>query len=465
MEEKIYRSYIEILKEELVPALGCTEPIAIAYAAAKAAEVLKESNGEEVQIAEHKTEEKAGTAERNGAKSASQTALDNCNGHLDVYCSGNIIKNVKSVTVPNSGGMRGIEAAALLGLVGGDASRKLEVLESITEEQREETRRLLEKKFCTCYLQEGVANLYIRAELTLEGHSACVTIEDKHTNIIKIEKDGVVLFEKARKAEADAGAKEQSDKRALLNVADILQFADEVRIEDIKDVIGRQIEMNTAISEEGLRNPYGAEVGRTLLHAYGDDIKIRAKAKAAAGSDARMNGCSMPVVINSGSGNQGMTCSLPVIEYAKELKVSKEKLYRALVVSNLVAIHQKSYIGSLSAYCGAVSAACGAGAAIAWLNGGDYEAVARTITNALANTSGMVCDGAKSSCAAKIASAVDAAIMAYTLESANHCFQPGEGLVKDNVEDTIRNMGYVGRVGMKDTDVTILNLMIDQQQA
>ena len=465
MEEKIYRSYIEILKEELVPALGCTEPIAIAYAAAKAAEVLKESNGEEVQIAEHKTEEKAGTAERNGAKSASQTALDNCNGHLDVYCSGNIIKNVKSVTVPNSGGMRGIEAAALLGLVGGDASRKLEVLESITEEQREETRRLLEKKFCTCYLQEGVANLYIRAELTLEGHNACVTIEDKHTNIIKIEKDGVVLFEKACKAEVDAGAKEQSDKRALLNVADILRFADEVRIEDIKDVIGRQIEMNTAISEEGLRNPYGAEVGRTLLHAYGDDIKIRAKAKAAAGSDARMNGCSMPVVINSGSGNQGMTCSLPVIEYAKELKVSKEKLYRALVVSNLVAIHQKSYIGSLSAYCGAVSAACGAGAAIAWLNGGDYEAVARTITNALANTSGMVCDGAKSSCAAKIASAVDAAIMAYTLESANHCFQPGEGLVKDNVEDTIRNMGYVGRVGMKDTDVTILNLMIDQQQA
>ena len=465
MEEKIYRSYIEILKEELVPALGCTEPIAIAYAAAKAAEVLKESNGEKVQIAEHKTEEKAGTADRNGAKSASQTAPDNCNGHLAVYCSGNIFKNVKSVTVPNSGGMRGIEAAALLGLVGGDASRKLEVLEGITEEQREETRRLLEKKFCTCYLQEGVANLYIRAELTLEGHSACVTIEDKHTNIIKIEKDGVVLFEKACKAEADAGAKEQSDKRALLNVADILQFADEVRIEDIKDVIGRQIEMNTAISEEGLRNPYGAEVGRTLLNAYGDDIKIRAKAKAAAGSDARMNGCSMPVVINSGSGNQGMTCSLPVIEYAKELKVPEEQLYRALVVSNLVAIHQKSYIGSLSAYCGAVSAACGAGAAIAWLNGGDYEAVARTITNALANTSGMVCDGAKSSCAAKIASAVDAAIMAYTLESANHCFQPGEGLVKDNVEDTIRNMGYVGRVGMKDTDVTILNLMIDQQQA
>ena len=201
-----------------------------------------------------------------------------------------------------------------------------------------------------------------------------------------------------------------------------------------------------------------------LLRAYGDDVKVRARAKAAAGSDARMNGCSMPVVINSGSGNQGMTCSLPVIEYARELKVSKEKMYRALVVSNLIAIHQKTYIGSLSAYCGAVSAACGAGAAISWLNGGDYNAISKTITNALANTSGIVCDGAKSSCAAKIASAVDAAIMAYALEDADHCFQAGEGLVRDNVEDTIRNMGYVGRVGMKDTDVTILNLMIDQKK-
>lgn len=226
----------------------------------------------------------------------------------------------------------------------------------------------------------------------------------------------------------------------------------------------KMAEIIRGISEEGLRNHYGAEVGRTLLRAYGDDVKVRARAKAAAGSDARMNGCSMPVVINSGSGNQGMTCSLPVIEYARELNVPKEKMYRALVVSNLVAIHQKNYIGSLSAYCGAVSAACGAGAAISWLNGGDYNAISKTITNALANTSGIVCDGAKSSCAAKIASAVDAAIMAYALEDADHCFQAGEGLVRDNVEDTIRNMGYVGRVGMKDTDVTILNLMINQKK-
>ena len=259
--------------------------------------------------------------------------------------------------------------------------------------------------------------------------------------------------------------KQKRRRRSRSRIKDILQFADEVRLEDVEEVIGRQVEMNTAISEEGLRNHYGAEVGRTLLSAYGDDIKVRARAKAAAGSDARMNGCSMPVIINSGSGNQGMTCSLPVIEFAKEWQVSRERMYRALVVSNLVAIHQKKYIGSLSAYCGAVSAACGAGAAITYLYGGDYEAVSNTITNTIANMGGVVCDGAKSSCAAKIASAVDAAIMAHMLENADHCFRPGEGLVRENVEDTIKSMGYVGRVGMKDTDVTILNLMIGEKPA
>ena len=358
--------------------------------------------------------------------------------------------------------MRGIEAAAVLGMVGGQAERKLEVLEGITEAERIQTAKLLEAQFCTCYLEEGVENLYIRAELTQNGHRAVVVIENKHTNIVLIKKDDEILLEK--KGFQQKKTEKKQDKRDLLNVADILEFAEIVDIKEIEEVIGRQIAMNTAISEEGLRNHYGAEVGRTLLRAYGDDVKVRARAKAAAGSDARMNGCSMPVVINSGSGNQGMTCSLPVIEYARELKVPKEKMYRALVVSNLVAIHQKTYIGSLSAYCGAVSAACGAGAAISWLNGGDYNAISKTITNALANTSGIVCDGAKSSCAAKIASAVDAAIMAYALEDADHCFQAGEGLVRDNVEDTIRNMGYVGRVGMKDTDVTILNLMIDKKK-
>lgn len=435
MKKKVYESYLEILREELIPALGCTEPIAIAYATATAASILK----------------KEGVVK--------QEESEKNDGHLNIYCSGNIIKNVKSVIVPNSEGMKGIEAAAVLGMVGGQAERKLEVLEGITEADRIRTRELLENKFCTCYLEEGVENLYIRAELTENGHKSVVVIENKHTNIVLVKKDDEILFEKKQVRQKKIENKQ--DKRDLLNVADILEFAEMVSMKDIEEIIGRQIEMNTAISEEGLRNHYGAEVGRTLLRAYGNDVKVRARAKAAAGSDARMNGCSMPVVINSGSGNQGMTCSLPVIEYARELKVSREKMYRALVVSNLIAIHQKSYIGSLSAYCGAVSAACGAGAAISWLNGGDYSAVSKTIINALANTSGIVCDGAKSSCAAKIASAVDAAIMAYTLEDANHCFQPGEGLVQENVEDTIRNMGYVGRVGMKGTDVTILNLMIN----
>lgn len=424
MDEKIYQNYLEILKEELVPALGCTEPIALAYAAAGAREVF-------------------GAMPR----------------HMDVFCSGNIIKNVKNVTVPNSGGLHGIEAAAVLGAVGGRADRQLEVLEAVTKEDQEKVRDLLAEKFCTCHLQEGVENLYIRVEMTGEGHCSKVTISEKHTHIAQVEKDGEILYADTQ----EQGKSQGPDKRELLNVKDILEFADTVRMEEIREVIGRQVEMNMAISEEGLRNPYGAEVGRTLLSAYGDDIRVRARARAAAGSDARMNGCSMPVVINSGSGNQGMTCSLPVIEFAKEWKASEEQMYRALVVSNLVAIHQKKYIGSLSAYCGAVSAACGAGAAITYLYGGGYEAVSNTITNTIANMGGVVCDGAKSSCAAKIASAVDAAIMAYTLENADHCFRPGEGLVKENVEDTIRSMGYVGRVGMKDTDVTILNLMIGEE--
>lgn len=428
MEDKIYQSYLEILKEELIPALGCTEPIALAYAAANAREVF------------------GGMPER-----------------MDVFCSGNIIKNVKNVTVPNSGGMHGIEAAAVLGAVGGRADRKLEVLEAVTEEERQQVRALLAGHFCACHLHKGVENLYIRVEMTGKGHCAKVTISGKHTHIEQVEKDGEILYTDAPKEE-ERKTPQRPDKRELLNVKDILQFADLVRMEDIEEVIGRQVEMNTAISEEGLRNHYGAEVGRTLLAAYGDDIKVRARAKAAAGSDARMNGCSMPVVINSGSGNQGMTCSLPVIEFAKEWQVSKERMYRALVVSNLTAIHQKKYIGSLSAYCGAVSAACGAGAAITYLYGGDYEAVSHTITNTIANMGGVVCDGAKSSCAAKIASAVDAAIMAHMLENADHCFRPGEGLVRENVEDTIKSMGYVGRVGMKDTDVTILNLMIGDKE-
>lgn len=422
LDKKLYDNYVQILKNELVPALGCTEPIAIAYAAAKAREVL------------------------------------GCfPDHVDMRCSGNIIKNVKGVTVPNSGGLKGIDVAAILGIVGGDASRELEVLEAVLPEHIEKTRELAKAGYCTCTLQEDVANLYIVATVRKDNHYAEVTIINRHTYITRIVKDGEVLYETAASEES----RDYVDK-SLLNVKDILEFADTVQIQDVKEVLDRQIEMNSAIADEGLIHPYGAQIGRTLLQVYGDDVKIRAKARAAAGSDARMGGCSMPVVINSGSGNQGMTVSLPVIEFARSLFCSREKLYRALVVSNLVAIHQKKYIGSLSAYCGAVSAACGSGAAITYLYGGDYNAISATIVNTIGNVGGIVCDGAKSSCAAKIASAVDAAILGHFLGNKHHWFQPGEGIVQEDVESTIRSMGYIGRVGMKDTDKQILNIMIDQ---
>lgn len=422
MEQKIYDNYVKILQHELVPALGCTEPIAIAYAAAKAREVLGEMPES-----------------------------------VELCCSGNIIKNVKGVKVPNSNGLKGVDIAATLGIVGGQADSELEVLERVTQEDIERTKELVKQGFCTCTLKEGVENLYIVARVKKGIHYAEVTIINRHTLITRIEKDNKVLFELATSEKSP----EYIDK-SLLNVRDILDFADNVKIEDVREVLERQIQMNTAISEEGLSHAYGAQVGRTLLKEYGNDVKIRARAHAAAGSDARMSGCSMPVVINSGSGNQGMTVSLPVIEFAKELKVSKEKLYRALVVSNLIAIHQKKYIGSLSAYCGAVSAACGSGAAITYLYGGNYEDISQTIVNTIGNVGGIVCDGAKASCAAKIASAVDAAILAHFLGSNHRTFQPGEGIVQKDVEGTIRSVGYIGRVGMKETDTEILNIMIDR---
>lgn len=422
MEQKIYDAYVKILKDELVPALGCTEPIAIAYAAAKARAVLGEFPDS-----------------------------------IEMCCSGNIIKNVKGVTVPNSGGLKGIDVAAVLGVVSGDAEKELEVLEGVTEEDIEQTKQLVAQGYCQCHLQEGVENLYVVAKVKKDDHYAEVTIVNRHTLITKIVKDDEVLFENNIRSDS----KNYIDRK-VLNVKDILIFADEVAIEDVQEILERQIKYNTAIADEGLRHAYGAEVGRTLLRVYGDDVKVFARAYAAAGSDARMGGCSMPVVINSGSGNQGMTASLPVIVFAKHWKVNQEALYRALVVSNLIAIHQKKYIGSLSAYCGAVSAACGAGAAITYLHGGGYEAVSLTITNTIGNVGGIVCDGAKSSCAAKIASAVDAAILAYYMGSGLHCFKPGEGLVQENVEDTIKSMGYIGRVGMKSTDTEILNLMINR---
>lgn len=422
MDTRIYETYVKILKNELVPALGCTEPIAIAYASAKARQVL-------------------------GCMPE----------HMELLCSGNIIKNVKGVTVPNSGGLKGLDIAATLGAVGGNPDKELEVLEGVTPEHIEQTKQLAKKGFCACNLKEDVENLYIVAKAFHSGHTAEVTIINRHTLITRIVRDNEVLLER----QPGEQSTDYADK-SLLNVRDIFTFADEVELSDVKEILDRQIEMNTAIAEEGLRHPYGAQIGQTLLQVYGDDVKIRARARAAAGSDARMGGCSLPVVINSGSGNQGMTVSLPVIEFARELNAGQEKLYRALVVSNLISIHQKKYIGSLSAYCGAVSAACGSGAAITYLYGGSYEAICSTIVNTIANVGGIVCDGAKSSCAAKIASAVDAAILAHHLGIRHHAFQPGEGIVQKDVEDTIRSVGYIGRVGMKETDTEILNIMIDK---
>ena len=308
-------------------------------------------------------------------------------------------------------------------------------------------------------LSEGVSNLYICAKVRKDSHYAEVTIVDQHTNITRIVKDGQVLFS------GETTEKKQEEPpvdKSKLTVKDILDFADQVKIEDVRELLERQIRLNTAISQEGLDNNYGAQIGKTLMHVWGKGITTKACARAAAGSDARMGGCSMPVVINSGSGNQGMTVSLPVITYAEEWEVSRAKLYRSLVVSNLVAIHQKYYIGSLSAYCGAVSAACGAGAGITYMYGGTYQQVSLTIINTLGNVGGIVCDGAKPSCAAKIASSVDAALMAFHMSIQNKSFLPGEGIIRGDVEETIKSMGYIGRVGMKATDTEILNIMIDR---
>ncbi len=422
MDQNMQSIFIHALKRELVPALGCTEPIAIAYAAATAREVLGEFPT-----------------------------------HLNIRCSGNIIKNVQGVTVPNSKGLRGIGVAAVLGVVGGNPARELEVLEEITDADIAKTKELIAQGYVDCSLQEDVENLYIVASVFSERHRAEVTIVNRHTLVTKIVYDDEVRFECQP---VEAGKYE--DTWDCWTIRNILDFADGVELEAVRQVISSQIEKNTAIAAEGLSERYGAMVGKTILEAYGNDLHTRARAKAAAGSDARMGGCSLPVVINSGSGNQGITVSLPVIEYAEELCVSEEKLYRALVVSNLVSIYQKHFIGSLSAFCGAVTAACGCGAAITYLCGGSYEQICMTIVNTAANVGGVVCDGAKASCAAKISSAVEAAITGHQMSMRGRTFHAGEGFVQRDIEETIKCLGHIGRVGMKKTDAEILKIMLGQ---
>lgn len=419
MDQKIYDSYVEILKRELVPALGCTEPIALAYASAKAVELLE------------------AFPER-----------------MEALCSGNIIKNVKGVKVPCSGGLKGVEAAVILGAVGGDASRELEVLESVREEDRARTNALLKEHFCTCLLKEGVPNLFIEIRAYRGADSSVVRIEQKHTSITYMARNGRTLFEK------ETSRQEHQADKSRLSLQDIVTFAREVDLADVREHLERQIQYNMAISEEGLQHEWGAGVGRMVLEEFGHDTRWKAIARAAAGSDARMSGCSLPVIIISGSGNQGMTCSLPVIEYARSTGKSQEELLRALCVSNLTAQDQKRYIGPLSAYCGAVCAAAGAGAGITFLCGGTAGQIENTVVNTIVNAGGITCDGAKPSCAAKIFSSLQAAFLGHSLAMRGFRFEAGEGLAMDTAEDTVKAIGYMGREGMRQTDIEILNLMI-----
>lgn len=426
MDAVSYQDYVNILKEELVPAMGCTEPIAIAYAAA----VLRETLGQ--------------PAER-----------------MEVEASGNIIKNVKSVFVPGTGGLRGIPAAAAAGMAAGDPSLDLEVLSQIGEAEQARIREYLACTPITVKLADSPLIFDILVRAWAGEDSALVRIANYHTHIVRIEKNGAILKDLPVQAAAEEGL---TDKSAL-SVRGILEFAREADLSDVEETLSRQIRFNTAIAQEGLRGDYGANIGQVLLSAYGDDVKIRAKAMAAAGSDARMNGCGLPVVIVSGSGNQGLTASLPVIEYAKELGADQETLYRALLVSDLITIHLKAEIGRLSAYCGAVSAGCGSGAGIAYLYGKDkpeealLKDVSHTIVNSLAVVSGMVCDGAKASCAAKIASAVDAGLLGFYMYQNGQQFRGGDGIISKGVEETIHNIGLLATQGMRETDREILDIM------
>lgn len=420
--DKKYNAYVQILTEELIPAMGCTEPIALAYAAAKAREVL-----------------------------------GNLPDKVSIEASGSIIKNVKSVIVPNTDHLKGIPAAAVAGIVAGRAEKELEVISEVTKEQIEEIKEFLNTKPIDVKHVDNGFTFEIGVRVSKGAEYAKIRILNYHTNIVLAEKNGVVLLKKEVQGEEETGLTD----RALLDMESIWDFANTVDIEDIREVIGRQITYNSAIAAEGFRGDYGANIGSVLLDMEGDNVRTRAKARAAAGSDARMNGCELPVVINSGSGNQGMTCSLPVIEYAEELDSGDDKLYRALVLSNLIAIHQKTGIGRLSAYCGAVCAGAAAGAGIAYLCGGGYEDITHTVVNALAIVSGIVCDGAKASCAAKIAAAVDAGILGYNMYKRGQQFYAGDGIVTKGADATIKNVGRLGKDGMKETNEEIINIMID----
>lgn len=422
MDTHTYKSCIAILEEELVPAMGCTEPIAVAYAAALARDTL-------------------------GAIPEA----------VEVAVSDSILKNVKSVIVPNTGGMRGVAAAVAAGIAAGKTERLLEVIADVDDAGRRAMAEYLKTKPIRVVQSDTGCVFDIGIRVTKGEDSAFVRISGHHTNVVHIERNGEVRFDK-QTAQEEQGA--NATLKAQISVRDIVEFADTVDLADVDALLSRQIDYNTAISEEGLKNDYGARVGKILLQAFGDDVHNLAKAAAAAGSDARMNGCELPVVIVSGSGNQGMTASLPVIVYARKYAIPRERLLRALVVSDLVTVHLKAGIGCLSAYCGAVSAGCGAGAGICYLLGGGYDEIAHTVVNALAIESGVICDGAKSSCAAKVASAVEAGLVGMEMTKRGSEFRGGDGILEKGVENTIRNVSDLARIGMRETNEEIIRLMI-----
>ena len=418
-----YNQFVDILNSELKPAMGCTEPIAIAYCAS----IVKE-------------------------------VLGGLPTDVKIHVSGNIIKNVKSVKVPNTNGKVGIRVAAAIGLVAGDSRKELEVIANSKEEDVLKLESYMEEASINVFPVDNEHTLYIEIIGTLNDDVVKVIILDAHTNVYLVEKNNKVLYFNDKKVSNPV----VTINKSVLNIRDIIEFANIVDINDIKDVLDRQIEYNLAIANEGINGNYGANIGKTIMKYANNDILTKCKAMAAAGSDARMNGCEMPVVINSGSGNQGITCSVPVITYAKHLNVSDELLYRALVVSNLTTIHIKNSIGKLSAFCGVVIAGAGCGAGIAYLEGGREREINHTIVNALGIISGVLCDGAKASCAAKIASSVEAGMLGYFMFKDGNQFISGDGFIKKGVENTIKAIGELARVGMCETDKEIIQLMMKE---
>ncbi len=418
-----YRQYLNILKEELKPAMGCTEPVSLAYAAALARDTLGD-------IPEK----------------------------VCVEVSGNIIKNVKSVVIPNTGGLHGIEAAVAAGIVAGRAEKCLETLAAVSEGQQAEIKKYLDKTEISVSPAESGLVFDIDITVYKGDKNARVRIVNNHTNIVHVSRN--------RKAETDKPVTECSEDaltdKSCLNIEDIVSFADIVDINELEDTVGKQIDFNMEIAREGINNDWGANIGKVILRRQGSGVAKRACAYAAAGSDARMSGCEKPVVIISGSGNQGITAAVPVAIYAEEIGATREELIRAVVVSDLVTIHQKAGIGRLSAFCGAISAGCGAGAGVAYLHGGKTHAVAHTVVNAIAILSGTICDGAKPSCAAKIASAVDAGLLGYHMYLEKQQFYGGDGIITKGADKTVNNVGRLAREGMRETDNTILKIMLEQ---